>query len=279
MTGRCALGEALDRLPGALLGGSGRSRAPARRSGSACTILPPMPSIARFIGSLVSRIQPISPHQIVFCSGSALVRGARRRRRRRSRGAGTRASRRARTPGRPSILRRYQRNFAQPKRQQAAVHVREAAVDVGQRERGAQHLAVALGDPGPVLVEDRLQVLRVVARPRSRSAARSPSCAPRRRCRPRGSAPSSASKSRLRMCRTVTPCSPVDLLGRRVDHRVEAALVLDLVEPQLPHVEVHRLVEARIPRAARGSRGGASPGGSAACARGPRPAGRTRRWS
>ena len=36
-------------------------------------------------------------------------------------------------------------------------------VEVGQRERGAEHLAVALGDPGPVLVEDRLQVLGVVA--------------------------------------------------------------------------------------------------------------------
>ena len=53
---------------------------------------------------------------------------------------------------------------AQPaERQQPAVHLREHLVDVGQREGGADHLSVALGDHRPVLVQDRLQVLGLEA--------------------------------------------------------------------------------------------------------------------
>ena len=89
--------------------------------------------------------------------------------------------------------------------------------------------------------------------------ARRPSCAPRPRCRPRGSAPSSDSRSLLPHVADRHPVLARHLLRGGMDHRMEAALLLDLVEAQLPHVEVHRLLAARSPRAASGSRGGASP--------------------
>ena len=71
---RRSLRQALDRLPGLRLVGAAPLAAPSRRSGSACTILPPIPSIARFMASLVSRIQPISPHQIFFARDRACSR-------------------------------------------------------------------------------------------------------------------------------------------------------------------------------------------------------------
>ena len=48
-----------------------------------------------------------------------------------------------------------------PEREQPAVHPAERLLDVRQRERCADHLPVLLGHHRPVLVEHRLEVLRL----------------------------------------------------------------------------------------------------------------------
>ena len=91
----------------------------------------------------------------------------------------------------------------------------------GSGERDADGLAVLLGDHGPVLVEDELELLGVVRRDLGLVVrARSPSCAPRPRCRSRAKTVDVACAGRAcASCRSVMPCSGSHVSASVPDHR------------------------------------------------------------
>ena len=122
------------------------------------TTRPPIASMPRFIALLVSRIQPISPPLRVVCSAMSKCSMY-------SAAATPVCWYSGSTPRNPtrtrSMIWRLSQEVPPAERQQLALHLLLHLVDVGDRQRGGDRLAVDLGDHEPVLVEHQLHLLRV----------------------------------------------------------------------------------------------------------------------
>ena len=132
------------------------------------------------------------------------------------------------------------RKWIQPVGRSLPVHLREGLVDVGQRQRGADDLAVLLGDHRPVLVEDRLQVLGLELDLGLGDRHEAPVLPP-------GDVVDLHEAEDLRLhVRALHVAHGHPLLARmvggRVDHRRERLALLERAEIELPHQEIDPLL-------------------------------------
>src|SRR5215211_7287750 len=128
-------------------------------------------------------------------------------------------------------------------RKEPTSHPRKHLVDVGKRECRADHLALPLGDHAPLLGEHGAEVLRLRFDLRLGDRDESP-------VRPPGlvvdlhERPHLCVQVPLSHLANHHPMLGARLLGGLLDELVELIALLERVQPQIPHEEVHRLVKA-----------------------------------